>query len=107
MTTPIVLPLAYRSQEHDDWGYIRDATRRVIAVARYDTELSEDDLHDFRRRKADPSEPEARLIIRSVNAHDDLVAALKAMVDRWEPDCVGNDRRMWEDACAALAKAEG
>ena len=31
-----------------------------------------------------------------------LFAALKAMVDRWEPDCEGQDRVMWENACEAL-----
>ncbi len=32
-----------------------------------------------------------------------LRAALSAMVDRWEPDCDGQDRIMWENAVAALA----
>lgn len=32
-----------------------------------------------------------------------LTAALQAMVDRWEPDCSGQDRVMWENACEALA----
>ena len=31
-----------------------------------------------------------------------LFDALKAMVDRWEPDCEGQDRVMWENACEAL-----
>lgn len=31
-----------------------------------------------------------------------LMAALKAMVDRWEPDCDGQDRIMWENAKEAL-----
>lgn len=30
--------------------------------------------------------------------------ALAAMVDRWEPDTEGADRRMWEDACRALGR---
>jgi hypothetical protein len=37
----------------------------------------------------------------------DLYEALKAMVDRWEPDCAGTDRLMWEKARAALALADG
>jgi hypothetical protein len=49
----------------------------------------------------------ARLIIRAVNSHADLLEALKAMFDRWEPDCIGNDRIMWENARRAIAKAEG
>jgi hypothetical protein len=35
-----------------------------------------------------------------------LKAALQAMVDRWEPDCSGQDRVMWENACEALAFAD-
>ena len=31
-----------------------------------------------------------------------LSAALRAMVDRWEPDCGGQDRVMWENAVQAL-----
>jgi hypothetical protein len=31
-----------------------------------------------------------------------LSAALQAMVDRWEPDCGGQDRVMWENAVEAL-----
>jgi hypothetical protein len=31
-----------------------------------------------------------------------LSAALQDMVDRWEPDCGGQDRVMWENACEAL-----
>jgi hypothetical protein len=35
-----------------------------------------------------------------------LSAALQAMVDRWEPDCDGQDRVMWENAVEALEFAE-
>ena len=35
-----------------------------------------------------------------------LKAALQAMVDRWEPDCGGQDRVMWENACEALEFAD-
>lgn len=31
-----------------------------------------------------------------------LSTALQAMVDRWEPDCDGQDRVMWENAVEAL-----
>lgn len=37
---------------------------------------------------------------------DKLFDALKAMVDRWEPDCGGQDRVMWENACEALETAQ-
>lgn len=49
------------------------------------------------------AEANARLIA----AAPDLLAALRAMVCRCEPDTDGADRRMWEDARAAIAKAEG
>ena len=37
---------------------------------------------------------------------EELQSVLKAMVDRWEPDCVGTDRVMWGNAIAALMKVE-
>lgn len=38
-----------------------------------------------------------------------LLAALKAMVNRWEPDTTGQDLVMWENACEVIdqAKAAG
>jgi hypothetical protein len=48
-----------------------------------------------------------QLIVRAVNSHEKLLGALRAMVDRWEPDCGGTDRRMWEDAVSAIATAKG
>ena len=50
---------------------------------------------------------EADLNLSLIAAAPDLLAALKAMVDRWEPDCEGTDRIMWENAQAAIAKATG
>lgn len=47
----------------------------------------------------------ARRIVRCVNAHDDLVAALEAMADHIE-DAVGNCHLL-KQARAALAKARG
>lgn len=48
--------------------------------------------------------------IRSIQARqkviNDLHQALRAMVDRWEPDCGGQDRVMWENACEALESAQ-
>ncbi len=35
-----------------------------------------------------------------------LSDALRAMVDRWEPDCDGQDRVMWENAVEALEFSE-
>lgn len=54
----------------------------------------EDDLTEYRR----------------MNLRDEKIArlskALNAMVERWEPDCGGLDRVMWEEACAALEFAQ-
>lgn len=35
-----------------------------------------------------------------------LSSALREMVARWEPDCSGQDRIMWENAVEALADAK-
>lgn len=40
-----------------------------------------------------------------ISAAPELLESLRAMVDRWEPDCEGQDRIMWENARAAIAKA--
>jgi hypothetical protein len=63
-----------------------------------------DDKHDdagVRGATDEEAEANARLIA----AAPDLLDALRAMVDRWEPDTDGADRRMWENARAAIAKA--
>lgn len=36
--------------------------------------------------------------------NDALTSALRAMVDRWEPDCSGQDRIMWENAKSLLGQ---
>lgn len=55
----------------------------------------------------DDEAEEARANARAMTAAPDLLAALQAMCDRWEPDTEGADRRMWEAACAAIQKATG
>jgi hypothetical protein len=52
--------------------------------------MFEDDLTEYHRMKLRDQKIEK------------LVAALSAMVDRWEPDCGGQDRIMWENAVEAL-----
>jgi hypothetical protein len=51
--------------------------------------------------------PEKEANAHLIAAAPDLLAALQAMVGRWEPDTEGADRRMWEAACDAIAKAKG
>lgn len=70
---------------------LRDPQRDGRAIANVDR-------NDF---GTEASHANARLIA----AAPDLLEALRAMVDRWEPDCIGTDRVMWENARAAIAKA--
>lgn len=56
--------------------------------------MLEDDLTEYRRMRLRDQKIEK------------LFNALKAMVDRWEPDCEGQDRIMWENACEALEFAQ-
>lgn len=51
--------------------------------------------------------PDAADNAHLIAAAPDLYEALAQMFDRWEPDTAGADRRMWEEARAALAKARG
>jgi len=48
----------------------------------------------------------AEFVVRAVNAHDDLVAALESLVNGWEQDGVDHDILV-DKARAALAKARG
>ena len=50
---------------------------------------------------------EVAFITLAVNHHDALVDALRAMVDRWEPDTSGKDRDMRETARALMTKIGG
>ena len=42
-----------------------------------------------------------------IAAAPEMFFALSKMVDRWEPDSNGADRRMYDEAVAAIAKALG
>jgi len=49
-------------------------------------------------------------IVEAIEEHQKvlpLLSALKEMVGRWEPDTSGQDRVMWENACAAIEAAQG
>lgn len=43
-------------------------------------------------------------VIELMNSIGACRRALTAMVDRWEPDAEGADRRMWVEACRALGR---
>lgn len=106
-------PLVYRPQPHDDWGIIRDADGDLAARACgpefYDHDLCE----GHRTAGTDPVEERAREIVRAVNCHDDLVAALKnarqaleAAVRAYASQTEVTDHRIIQQIDAALTKVE-
>ena len=121
------LPLSYRPEELDDWGTIRFApddegrARRALKVSM--PTHDEAVLGQHRRNGTDPCEEFGRRIITAVNAHDDLVAALKdalIMIGRLKKQCRISDGAVCTEdgrvlkltdveiaARAALAKAQG
>jgi len=94
-------PWAYRSQEGDDWGFIRTTVANdagwhpVVAVARYVGNPTDADLGEHRRNKTDPSFGNAEMIVRSVNNHDALVDAAREAL------------RALESAKAFIAEKQG
>jgi uncharacterized coiled-coil protein SlyX len=82
-------------ETHHDW---RSRCYAITAAMGLDFGDPNEELPDEMRRAdrlaAALAEAQARIEV--------MRAALKAMVDRWEPDVIGTDRQMWEDACAAL-----
>lgn len=62
----LALPLTYRPDPFDDWGWIRGADGKIAAVAK--VRGSEDELAEHRRNHTDPAEPVGRLIVEAVNA---------------------------------------
>lgn len=87
-------------QFDDDDNTIISDSRPGLAIASIDR-IDRGGPKDY--EFGDESIANARLIL----AAPALLATLKAMWDRWEPDMTEADRRMWEDASAAIAKAEG
>jgi len=61
--------------------------------------MIDDRLGPIAGRDADTMALMMRRVATNITA---LRTALAAMVDRWEPDSAGADRRMWEDARRAL-----
>jgi hypothetical protein len=116
----------------DDWGWIRDAEGMIAATARGQNDDDEKTLDDHRRDGTDPYGANAAFIVRAVNSHDALVAALDNIFSRIsyinihgvgeqpEPDHDGNPQPMrvslesfhaiWKEmadvAAAALSLAE-
>ena len=61
------LPWAYRPREFDDWGFIRDATGNLAAIARGDNGVRSHDGH--RAAGTDPYGEYAAVIVEAVNDH--------------------------------------
>lgn len=71
-------PWAYRPNEHDDWGWIRDAEGAIAAAAR-DGRVYSDRWGEFRAAKKDPYEANAAFIVKAVNSYDAMRSALEEL----------------------------
>lgn len=67
------LPLAYRPHEFDDWGYIRDAAGKFVAVAREPDFTTFKQMDAHRKSGTDPAEKVGRAIVLAVNNHNALL----------------------------------
>jgi hypothetical protein len=79
-------PWTYRTQEYDDWGFIRgpkgsDGFAPVAAIARGETSETRD---AHRKAGTDPYGPNASFIVKAVNNHEALVKALTEMCEAFE-----------------------
>ena len=75
MSENSALPWAIRPRRYDDWGFIRGSDGSMACIARGDSSETYD---AHRSAGTDPCQANATLIVRAVNAHAELVAALEA-----------------------------
>ncbi len=75
------LPLKKDDSKYSDWGWIRDADGKMIAVASLPMGV---DMEKHRREKTDPTQERVDYIIRAVNCRDELVEALEETVSEME-----------------------
>lgn len=64
-------PWAYRPNEFDDWGVVRSADGELVAAAK-DSTIPFAALDDYRSRKVDPYEGNARLIAAAPDLYREL-----------------------------------
>lgn len=105
----------YRPNEFDDWGEVRvkmpeSDWPRMVARA-YDPRVDHESLDDYRRRKADPYEANARLIAaapRVTAALEELLGCLAEYVG-WRATSAHEPRETAaeNEARAALRAAHG
>jgi len=98
---PAHAPWAYRPNEYDDWGTVRDRDGLVVVRASLGA-YTTDELDAHRRAKTDPTEKTCLALIRAFNNHDELVTALRNLLKQ-----VAWDGTEADAARAALSKAEG
>lgn len=69
----MALPLAYRPNQDDDWGFIRDAAGSLVMVVRGPS-IGDVEMDRHRAEGTDPFEARGREIVRAVNARSKLLA---------------------------------
>ena len=109
-------PWGYRTQEFDDWGWVRAADGTTVGHAH--GPLDEDDANRHRVAKTDQWEANARLIAAAPELYEALsklaneVAAICSLAEAAIRESAGNTNYsvLWERqarATLALAKARG
>jgi hypothetical protein len=113
-------PWFYRPEKNDDWGWVRGGdSGHLVACARAGRTLHENDLADFRTRKADPYEANARLIAAApemAEVLEELASDLEAEINARYAyrDRYPTEQKAWERdlepvhrARALLARIKG
>ena len=98
MTTHAHLPAQRREGELDP--HMIDPSKDPETLISF-ANMIDDRIGPIAGRDADTLALMLRRVATNITA---LRAALTAMVDRWEPDTDGADRRMWVEACLALGR---
>jgi hypothetical protein len=92
------LPWSIRPNKFDDWGFIRGADGQTLACIARGADDKEFDGH--RRDGTDPYQANADLIVHSVNAIPNLIAALEPfakLIDRYDEANIAHNRRRRDD----------
>ena len=88
-------PWQYRPNEYDDWGFVRalplpgENIGHIVAVAK-DTSVPFEAYAEYRERKVDPFEANARLIAAAPD-HALICWAVCVAAGRWEPSSNGGE----------------